>query len=99
MAQDKFYHSKAWRRLSRAFLCSKNYICERCGQPADIAHHRQYITAQNINNPAVTLNADNLEALCLHCHNTEHFGYGGATSKGLEFDEYGNLRKEINGNG
>lgn len=89
-----FYHSNTWRRLSRAFLLSKSYICERCGRPASIAHHRQYITAANVNDPTVTLNADGLEALCLDCHNTEHFGTGGAIAAGLQFDENGNLRPE-----
>lgn len=91
MTQKQFYRSKQWKRLSGAFLLSKNYICERCGGPAEIAHHKQYITPANINDPEITLNADNLEALCLECHNKEHFGHGGATAWGLAFDEYGNL--------
>ena len=43
MTQAQFYHSRAWRKLSKAFLMSKHYICERCGQPAEIAHHKQYL--------------------------------------------------------
>jgi 5-methylcytosine-specific restriction endonuclease McrA len=95
MTQDKFYHSKAWRRLSRAFLMSRNYICEVCGKPAEIAHHKRHITPDNISNPAVTLNADNLQAVCLECHNTIHYSTGGAIVKGLAFDENGDLRKGI----
>lgn len=91
MTQVKFYHSSAWKRISRAFLLSKNYICERCGQPAEIAHHRRYLTAENVLNPDISLNPDNLEALCLDCHNTEHFGQGGATAAGLAFDQHGDL--------
>ena len=64
MSKAAFYRSAAWRRLSRAFLLSRNYICERCGQPAEIAHHRRYLTPQNVNNPDISLNPDNLEALC-----------------------------------
>jgi 5-methylcytosine-specific restriction protein A len=89
--QAAFYHSKAWKRLSRAFLLSKNYICERCGRPAEIAHHKIYLTAENMTDPDVALNPDNLEALCLDCHNQEHFGSGGATAPGLSFDENGDL--------
>ena len=85
MTQTEFYHSTAWKRLSRAFLLSKNYICERCGKPAEIAHHRRYLTAEN------SLNPDNLEALCRDCHNAEHFGSGGATAQGLTFNQYGDL--------
>lgn len=93
MTQAEFYRLRAWRRLSKAFLMSKYYICERCGQPAEIAHHKKYLTAENVNDPEIALNPANLEALCLNCHNAEHFGIGGATAAGLMFDETGNLIK------
>ena len=92
MNKALFYQSKAWRRLSRAFLLSKSYICERCGNPAGFAHHKTHITAANVGNPDITLNPANLEALCLECHNTEHFGTGGAIAAGLEFDGNGDLK-------
>lgn len=94
MSKTAFYRSAAWRRLSRAFLLSQNYICERCGQPAGIAHHRRYLTPRNVNDASVALNPDNLEALCTACHNTEHFGTGGAVAQGLTFDENGDLSPE-----
>jgi 5-methylcytosine-specific restriction endonuclease McrA len=93
MTQEQFYNSRAWKRLSRAFLLSRNYICEVCGNPAELAHHREPITQGNITDPEITLNAANLQALCIQCHNTEHYGAGGAILQGLEFDENGNLRK------
>lgn len=73
-------------------MSSKNGICERCGAPARIVHHREYITPENINDPDITLNWDNLEALCQDCHNKEHF-VAGATAPGLMFDSSGNLIK------
>ena len=94
MTRAQFYHGKAWRRLSKAFLMSKHYICERCGQPAEIAHHKIYLTAQNVLDPEISLNPGNLEALCMNCHNAEHFGQGGATAAGLAFDENGNLSQK-----
>ena len=94
MNKAAFYRSAAWRRLSRAFLLSKNYICERCGHPAEIAHHRRYLTPRNVNDASVALNPDNLEALCISCHNIEHFGAGGAVVQGLTFDENGDLSPE-----
>ena len=94
MTQRQFYHSSAWAKLARAFLLSRNYICERCGAPAEIAHHRRYLTPANVNNPDIALNHANLEALCQSCHNAEHFGAGGATSQGLTFDAHGNLIPE-----
>ena len=94
MTQKAFYNSRKWRQLSRAFLLSKNYICERCGTPAEIAHHRKYLTAANVNDPTISLNPENLEALCLACHNTEHFADGGTVAPGLAFDGDGNLIKK-----
>lgn len=91
MTQRAFYRSAAWRKLSQAFLLSKHYICERCGRPAEIAHHRVYLTPANVTDAGVALNPDTLEALCLACHNAEHFGSGGATARGLTFDENGDL--------
>jgi 5-methylcytosine-specific restriction endonuclease McrA len=91
MTQQQFYHSRAWKRLSRAFLSSRNYICEVCGNPAELAHHKKHITPQNLGNPEITLNAEMLQAVCINCHNTIHYSTGGAVVKGLEFDENGDL--------
>lgn len=70
---------------------SRNYICERCGEPAEIAHHKVYLTAGNLLDPDVSLNPDSLEALCKNCHNEEHFGQGGACAAGIAFDDEGNV--------
>lgn len=67
-----FYNSTAWRKTSRAYLLSQNYICERCGKPASICHHKHWLNSQNVSDPAVALSFDNLEALCIDCHNAEH---------------------------
>ena len=91
MTRQEFYHGKAWRKLSKAFLMSKHYICERCGQPADIAHHKTHLNSRNIIDPNISLNPDNLEALCMACHNAEHFSGGNAIAAGLHFDENGDL--------
>lgn len=88
-----FYTSKAWRDTQKAYMLSKNYICERCGRPACIVHHKTYITPKNITDPNITLNWDNLEALCATCHQNEHFITGQVTAKGVGFDEKGNLIK------
>lgn len=67
-----FYNSKAWKRASAAYMASKHYICERCGRPAQICHHKTYLNGTNVHDPAIALSFDNLEALCLDCHNAEH---------------------------
>jgi len=93
MAQEyakSFYKSMAWRRCRDGFMKSKCFVCERCGGVADIAHHRRYITPENINNQTITLNWDNLEALCIDCHNREHTATE-ATATGISFGPDGNL--------
>lgn len=90
--QVAFYKSKAWQQTQAAFMNYKNGICERCGDPARIVHHKTYITPENINDPDITLSWDNLEALCQTCHTREHF-VTDATAPGLMFDKYGNLIK------
>lgn len=89
-AQVRFYKSRNWQRTRDAYLESRHRICERCGGPATIVHHKRYIDAGNVDDPSVTLDFENLEALCQTCHNREHFGQG-ATAPGLTFDSNGDL--------
>ena len=70
---------------------SRHWLCERCPAPALIAHHKEYLTPDNIGDASVTLDWDNLEALCQECHNIEHFETVTATRPGFAFDEDGNL--------
>ena len=92
MEQKQFYNGSAWKKTKRAFMSSKNGICERCGSPARIVHHKTYITPLNIHDPSITLSWDNLEALCQDCHNKEH-SLSPATAEGISFDENGNVVK------
>lgn len=95
MAKDyakSFYSSSKWVKTQAAYMMSRNYICERCGDMASIVHHKIYITPENITDPRITLDWNNLEALCQDCHNKEHHG-SGACAAGLYFDSEGNIRK------
>ncbi|SDO79636.1 HNH endonuclease [Halobacillus aidingensis] len=70
-------------------------MCERCGAPGDIVHHKEYITPGNIHDPNITLNHENLEYLCQTCHNREHHGSGEDTVReGLAFNGDGELVRE-----
>lgn len=89
-ALTSFYKSQAWRRTRAAYLESVNHICERCGRPAVIVHHKRYLTPEAVNDPDLALSFDNLEALCRDCHNKEHFE-GKSCEPGLYFDSDGNL--------
>lgn len=75
MAKDyarPFYDSKEWRKTREAYLQSQHYICERCGGAASVVHHIRYIKPWNVNDPDITLNWDNLKAVCEKCHAEEH---------------------------
>lgn len=68
----KFYGSKRWQKIRRAYKIYRHGLCERCGQPGEIVHHKNYVTTKNIYEPAITMSFDNLELLCMTCHNQEH---------------------------
>ena len=73
-----FYKSAAWLRCRDSYIRSVGGLCERCYakgliRAGVIVHHKCYISPENINDPTVTLNYDNLELLCQECHNNEHF--------------------------
>lgn len=84
-----FYNSAAWRKCRDAYVQSRFGMCERCPEPGLIVHHKIVLSPENINDPFVTLNWDNLELLCLDCHNREHGG--ASTADGVAFDEHGDL--------
>lgn len=87
---EKFYKSKQWRDVRRYIIERDLGLCCRCGKPGNIVHHKIYITPENINDPHITLNEDNLETLCEVCHNQEH-KRSDCTADGLRFDSNGNL--------
>ena len=87
-----FYKSKAWQDCREAYFISRHGLCERCGGPGLIVHHRIYLTPQNINDPNITLSFENLELLCSSCHSNEHNRkYKEVVRNGLKFDNFGNL--------
>lgn len=91
--RQKFYHSKAWSDCRNSYI-QEHSLCERCMAhglivPAYIIHHKTYLTDENLNDPSIALNHDNLEALCFDCHNNEHFKK--SISSRWKFDEDGNL--------
>ncbi|WP_093046517.1 HNH endonuclease [Thalassobacillus cyri] len=69
----KFYQSKAWRDLRTAALKRDNYECQECKrqgrvEPAQNVHHIKEVKQF----PQLALILDNLEAICINCHNKEH---------------------------
>ena len=91
---EAFYKSAAWLHCREAYIEHVHGLCERCHRPGYIVHHKIYLTPDNIADPDVALNFDNLEYLCLDCHNREHGSSDQqVTREGLAFDSFGDLRR------
>lgn len=72
-----FYGSQAWKKCRTAYRQYRGGLCERCLArglivPGTEVHHKQYLTPDNLSDPAITLSWDNLELLCQACHDAEH---------------------------
>lgn len=96
----KLYNSKKWHKLRKMKLAISPF-CERClaggiYTPAYIIHHKEYITNLNYQDGDVFFNIDNLESLCLECHNKEHFEGKPRKEKEYMFDSEGNIIKNSN---
>ncbi|MBQ8130153.1 MAG: HNH endonuclease [Clostridia bacterium] len=73
----KFYSSRAWAECRAAYKKSRGGLCEECEArglftPGDEVHHKVKLTPENITDPTITLNWDNLQLLCKACHAEQH---------------------------
>lgn len=88
----RFYNSPQWKKISKAYMQSKNYVCERCGGVGVICHHRQHLTPLTVSDMSISLSFKNLECLCMTCHNHEHFAHADCVCvRECVFDDNGNL--------
>lgn len=88
---ERFYGSPAWKKCRDAYKKSVSGLCEQClakglYNPAEIVHHKIHLTPENIIDPKVALNFDNLEALCRDCHGKAH-----GKEKRYSIDEFGRV--------
>ena len=75
--QQKFYSSIVWQNMQQYIIKRAGGLCEDClakGRyvPATLVHHIKPVTSHNITDPDITLNPDNLRALCEECHRRIH---------------------------
>ena len=94
-----FYKSKEWKQVREYVMMRDNYLCRHCGAPATEVHHIKHLEPDNIMDPSITLNPDNLVSLCRDCHFEEHRGEHGLGRQreeeyGFQFDENGMLIKK-----
>ena len=74
---ETFYKSKAWQTCRDGYAKKRGYLCESClcngaYKAGEIVHHKVQLTPENITDPAIALNWDNLELLCRECHAAKH---------------------------
>jgi 5-methylcytosine-specific restriction endonuclease McrA len=86
-----FYSSGAWKECREAYKKSVAGLCEECLKhgyyvPGDAVHHKVHLTPENVNDPSISLNWDNLQLLCRDCHAKMH-----SSPKRYKFDQYGRL--------
>ena len=97
MAQEwakPFYNSHEWAQVREYVMMRDKYTCQKCYRPAQEVHHKKHLSKDNIWDPSITLNPDNLVALCRDCHFRQHeedAGRGAAVEHGFVFDENGQL--------
>ena len=100
-----FYKSKQWRQVRQIALQQAHFMCENedCNECLNLeVHHKIHLTPENIKDPKISLNLDNLKVLCRNCHFKEHEKdrieaitgkvYVGDCDEGYYFDDMGNLR-------
>ena len=82
----RFYKSAAWKHC-RALVWSRDRgLCVDCLRrglvtAAEEVHHIEPLTPENINDPGVALNLDNLVSLCRECHKARHEAKEGAVRR------------------
>ena len=93
MARDfaGFYNTALWQACRDQYKKSVGGLCERCYERGiikhgDTVHHIIHINSQNVNDPSITLNPDNLMLLCRDCHAEIH-----KTPKRYKVDELGRI--------
>ena len=95
-----FYQTKQWKKVRQAYWYEQGGKCERCdNEDTDdmtmIVHHKDHLTEEDIQkgNFKKMYGFENLELLCIDCHNKEHGNTSKPTKEGYIFDDNGDLIK------
>lgn len=94
MARDfakGFYRSKEWQHCRTAYYKKQGGLCELClakgiYKAGEIVHHKIHLNKDNIKDPTVALNFENLQLVCRDCHGKLH-----GKKKNYKIDEFGRV--------
>lgn len=88
-----FYGRKEYLNLAQSCKIKSGGVCARCGKVFDLndlrPHHKIELTLENVDNPQIALNPDNIEVLCHDCHNAVHARFGNAVGQKHVYVVYG----------
>ena len=92
-----FYKSKEWQTVRSGYIAFRRAcdggMCEFCREsPGYIVHHIIELTPENIVNPNVSLDYNNLQFVCKTCHDKIHnyCGKYNRPAREVQFDSLGN---------
>ena len=91
-----FYKSQAWKHMREYIMKRDTWLCQDCLKkglhtPAEEVHHIIPLQPENITDPSITLNEENLVALCRECHRARHHDTEHPSKKRYKVDEYGRV--------
>jgi len=99
-APKSFYNSKQWKDVEKLYKQKRNYLCEKCMEegrftPGEIVHHKIHLSESNYRDPEISLNFENLQLLCIACHNSVHYKKS-APKKGKEILQPDQVKQLLN---
>lgn len=86
-----FYDSRIWKDCRRAVLRRDLFTCRDCNARASEVHHIIELTPDNISDPMIALNPDNLVSLCHACHDKITKGLTGDLPPEYLFNDKGEV--------
>jgi len=85
-----FYNSGVWKTVRRQALSRDHYTCTHCYRRAEHVHHIIELSPDNLHDYTISLNPDNLQSLCMLCHDKETKGCADLP-QGFIFNEDGQV--------
>ena len=89
--RERFYHSAIWKRAKQEKIMMAKGICERCGRRGTEVHHKIPLTDENVDDPNIAINPNNLELLCKSCHDKARTDGDVRNPNRVEFTENGDV--------